>query len=241
MGRPIWDRQALRCGLGLPIRVVEYSLSFLVSKTVFRWRRCPHGVYMVCCAHSFTNGPLKFPILSHLRIQRFTMANSSLERLCAVCRESFTLTNMFRTRCRHWICSDCLDTLFKLAMTDATFYPPSCCVLPLPTNAALRRLPTTTARQYTAKWIELSTRKKTYCHRPDCSTFIAPHSIHNGNAFCQKCRGITCSKCKAVAHFGPCTTTEHAESMQLARVEKWQRCPGCGRIVERTEGCAEMK
>ena len=64
MGSPIWDRQALRCGLGLPIRVKEYSRSFLVSKTVVHWWRCLHGGYLLCCAHNFTDGQLKFPISS---------------------------------------------------------------------------------------------------------------------------------------------------------------------------------
>ncbi|TKA80377.1 hypothetical protein B0A55_01903 [Friedmanniomyces simplex] len=168
------------------------------------------------------------------------MADSGVEP-CAACYEPTALTSMLQAPCFDYLCTGCLDTIFKLAMTDETFYPPQCCRCPLPIKAALRHLPPATVREYKAKRLELTTVNKTYCHKSACSAFIAPHSIHNGEAFCQECRAKTCSKCKCAAHFGPCTFAEDAELLGIARVEKWQRCPGCRRLVERSEGCPDME
>jgi hypothetical protein len=165
--------------------------------------------------------------------------------ICNACREPHDAGAMYQPPCSqvycfHSYCAACLNSMFLNALHDESRFPPRCCGTSLMGPKALKMLPTTTVRLFKAKRMEMSTRDETYCHRPTCSAFIAKHSIHNNEAFCQKCRATTCGKCKNAWHFGPCTFETERELLETAKQESWQRCPGCRRLVERDEGCNDM-
>ena len=159
---------------------------------------------------------------------------------CTACLSPLAIKDLIETPCRHRYCPDCLHTLFKRAMKDETLFPPACCGDKIPIGMASKHLPKRFIRHYKAKSLELKIRNKTYCHKPACSAFIAPHSIHNGHAHCQRCGSVTCGVCKSAWHYGRCTHADDLELFELAKTAAWKRCPECRRIVERNEGCDHM-
>ncbi|KXT13901.1 hypothetical protein AC579_2634 [Pseudocercospora musae] len=159
------------------------------------------------------------------------------EPQCRICGDFPPPEQLLKLRCDCHYCDGCLERLFTIAMKDEGSYPPRCHRKTISLNLARRHLPKTLARIYRGKTLELSTKDRTYCHKVTCNVFIAPHSIHNGQAFCQKCRSVTCQKCKEAEHFGACASTGFELVRGLARQQKWQQCPDCKRLVEKIDGC----
>lgn len=167
------------------------------------------------------------------------LENSEDMSTCTVCTSEIALSQLIGLRCGSLYCKDCLTKVFENAMKDETAYPPSCCGgEEIPIKLATKHLPKSLITRFKARKLELTTRNKTYCYQPICSAFIAPHSIHNGQAICQTCRSVTCNKCRKRFHFGPCVQTEdEAAFFELIRSTRWKRCPACRRMVEKNDGC----
>ena len=157
--------------------------------------------------------------------------------LCLSCETGYSNEDLLELPCHDRYCKDCLTTLFEAAIKDEELFPPRCCGLRISFKLARTQLPKDLAKRFKMIRLELSTKQRTYCCVPACSTFIAPHSIHNGQAICQSCRTVTCSKCRNKWHFGPCTEGDESAFFDLARAEKWKKCPTCLRFVEKTHGC----
>ena len=111
---------------------------------------------------------------------------------------------MLCLKCNHNWCKDCMAKLVCIANGTEAVFPPRCCNLRGIDPGDLRKYVSSNLfREYKAARYEYSIFNRTYCHAPDCGAFIAPHSIHNGDAICQKCLSRTCAKCKDQWHFGP--------------------------------------
>lgn len=149
--------------------------------------------------------------------------------------------DVLRLDCPCRYCHDCLEQMFSAALKNEECYPPSCCNGEVSFKLARRRISPALAREFAAKRLELSTKDKTYCHEVKCSNFIAPYSIHNGNAYCQKCRAVTCAKCKESSHFGPCASEAERVMSKLARENGWKKCHTCERFVEKNGGCNHIE
>lgn len=156
---------------------------------------------------------------------------------CLACAGKFPNNELIALRCVHRYCRACMEKIFETALKDETMFPPKCCGIDIRTKRVQTHISTRLVRMFKARQPELSTRNRTYCHRARCSAFIAPHSIHNGQAFCQKCGAITCSKCRKQSHFGACLEGEDAAFFELIRSTDWKRCPECKRMVEKNDGC----
>ena len=161
---------------------------------------------------------------------------------CMICStKNDEVGGLITLRCDHRWCKDCLETTFSLSLKDETTYPPRCCWYNIPFKEVQKHLPPSLSREFQSRQLEMQTKNKTYCHKPDCSVFIAPHSIHNGEAICQKCSARTCANCRCSAHFGPCSEGEDAAFMEFAKSKSWKRCPTCRRMVEKEDGCSHME
>ena len=156
---------------------------------------------------------------------------------CIACSTKHPRGEVVELSCADDYCHSCLEKLFETAMKDETMYPPSCCGQRIPLKLVQKRLPKPTIYRFKMKQPEFDTKNKTYCHKPKCSAFIAPHSIHNDQAICQRCRAVTCNKCKDEWHFGPCMEGSDASFFEYIRSTTWKRCPECKRIVEKANGC----
>ena len=135
---------------------------------------------------------------------------------CLACAKKFDSKHLAKLPCGYAYCNGCLEYVFRRAMRDETAYPPRCCYHTISLKTVRRHLPNTLVRDFREKQLELATKDKIYCHKPTCSAFIAPHSIHNGQAICQRCGAGTCSKCRAEWHFGPCTGGVDKEFVDFA-------------------------
>jgi hypothetical protein len=166
-------------------------------------------------------------------------SRESIDR-CMVCSTK-NEAGLIALRCGHRWCKGCLETTFSLSLRDETTYPPRCCWYNIPLKEVQKHLPKSLSREFQSRQLEMKTKNKTYCHKPNCSAFIAPHSIHNGEAICQKCNARTCANCRGKSHFGPCSAGEDAAFMEFASSKNWKRCPTCRRMVEKEDGCSHMQ
>lgn len=160
---------------------------------------------------------------------------------CIGCGDDLDKPQLTYLACGCSYCGGCIERMFDQALEDGRYHHmPRCCTGPIPFELIRRRLSPSLAKAYAAKKVELESKDRTYCHKTACAKFIAPHSIHNGQAFCQRCSCKTCSICKAEWHFGPCSAGSLKEVLELAKQNGWKRCPGCRHMVELIEGCAHM-
>lgn len=99
-------------------------------------------------------------------------------------------------------------------------------------------------------------KDRLYCPNPRCTVFIGSWSLlkRRENSYsskyqlrCSFCSEHICILCKNRAHAGmPCKSRSVEEELievqvrNLARENAWQPCPGCGEMVERTDGCNHL-
>lgn len=128
------------------------------------------------------------------------------------------------------------------SMLDNALFPPRCCRKPIPLDPNRKFLAAELAGQFQAKKIEFKTKHRTYCHRPECLTFVPPKFIHGEVATCVSCQRRTCTICKDASHTGDCPRDESVqEVLQLAQANGWQRCYSCRCVVELDHGCNHMR
>lgn len=157
---------------------------------------------------------------------------------CTACQEEHRVCFTAKAPCYHTYCRGCLENLFKQSMKDESLYPPRCCKNPIPVES-IRGLLT---KELTADFInreeEIETKDRTYCHVATCSTLIRPYTINGDLAHCPRCRATSCTECKAKFHDGACPRDDGLDLLlETAKVQKWQRCSECKRMVELKQGC----
>lgn len=159
-------------------------------------------------------------------------------RQCVACLDHHAPRNLVRAPCCHEYCHQCLVELFTRSLTDESLFPPRCCTRPIPANDHHLVLSQKLVGEYQAKKVEMETPNRTYCHHPDCATFIPPQFTANDVGSCPRCARDTCTVCKKASHAGDCPEDPATQEMlQFAAAHGWQRCHSCHRLVELTHGC----
>lgn len=160
------------------------------------------------------------------------------QRRCVSCMTDVPFFETVQCPCSHEYCRECIADLFKAAMYDESLFPPRCCRQTVPFGLNRIFLPAKLVGQYRAKELEYATKDRTYCHLPNCSTFIAPVSIKGDIAICPKCQSETCSICKSQSHEDNCPQdTATLDLLRIAEENDWQRCYSCRRMVDLITGC----
>ncbi|KAI2624589.1 hypothetical protein GGS26DRAFT_593203 [Hypomontagnella submonticulosa] len=160
---------------------------------------------------------------------------------CTACTDMTEPGELVRAPCGHEYCGECLDRLFLIAADDESSFPAKCCGEVLAIESYKQYLDPYVVQQFQEKAVEYGTSDRTYCHRGDCSTFLAPATYGGSTAYCDNCGEATCILCKGQAHGGECATDPGVdEVIQMAEQEGWRRCVGCGAMIERTEGCQHI-
>lgn len=157
---------------------------------------------------------------------------------CVSCADRFPIESIWQAPCQHRYCADCLEDLFRLAITDETLYPPRCCKQVMPFADVKLEIPATFAAEFEAAIERLEDKRPSFCHDPTCSTYIgaARKTSHVGT--CPRCSKATCTICKAPAHGGDCPEDECTQQLlALAGTEGWKQCRNCHRVIELTLGC----
>ena len=87
-------------------------------------------------------------------------------------------SQLIKVECEDTYCQGCVENMIEIAIKDETAYPPSCCGCSIVPRKIQKHISKPLIRRFEEKEVEYSTKDRTYCHRPKCSAFIAPHSIH---------------------------------------------------------------
>jgi len=139
----------------------------------------------------------------------------------------------------------CLSGLVQQAAIDEALYPPRCCKLPIPPDAFRALLPTGIWENFEKKSIEYNTpaKDRRYCSWPMCSEFLGPVQTLDREMACPSCHSLLCTSCQQPAHPWESSCSREAADDDTAMIDhllqenNWQRCPGCGAVVELTFGC----
>ncbi|KAK1354995.1 RBR-type E3 ubiquitin transferase [Heracleum sosnowskyi] len=180
--------------------------------------------------------------------------------ICEICVEDKMLDESFSIKgCCHSYCKDCVckyvDSRVQENVTRITC-PVSGCkgVLELEDCRAVL------SREVFDRWGDALCQAlilgsaKFYCPFKDCSLVLIMDDDVSGivESECPFCRRLFCAQCKVPWHSGvECVEFQklHKDEreredimlMQLAKNQKWIRCPRCKFYVERSEGCLFIK
>lgn len=174
--------------------------------------------------------------------QAVPAAGAHEERVhCVACDEEKTLREVVQAPCGDHYCGECLGRLFRQSMTDEQYFPPRCHREEIQLADARRIIEPDLARQFEARYVELSTVDRTYCSDVSRGQFIPPNTIQNDVATCRFCARRTCSMCKAGSHEGDCPRDAALQQVvETARQQGWSRCQRCSRMIELSHGCNHM-
>ncbi|KAH9209696.1 hypothetical protein DL95DRAFT_394163 [Leptodontidium sp. 2 PMI_412] len=137
------------------------------------------------------------------------------------CADDLPAHEMMRLACDHYYCSSCTTRMFNLATCQESSYPPKCCSQ-ISLTAAREHLDRDTRKRYEKKRIEWDTsaKKRVYCSRKNCNTFIPPDSVDRKRASCLECGRNTCLRCKAPEHQGRQCSDNEALKTTLKTLER---------------------
>jgi hypothetical protein len=134
------------------------------------------------------------------------------------------------------------------ATEDEAIFPPQCCRTPIPSDLYIPLMTDHEAREFESKSKEFTTKDRFYCSAPACSIFLGERSMGASlkAVTCPSCSARTCDTCGHAAHAWhvPCSDRldpDERALLEMGKRARWQQCPACRRIVERTEGCPHMR
>ena len=120
---------------------------------------------------------------------------------------------------------------------------PRCCNRTIPLDLVSGRLDAAFVQQYQRFELEIKTPNPLYCSNRDCAAFILPNNVHGDIGACSRCRQRTCRHCRQREHVGRhCAQDRDTQRVEaMGRMAGWKRCPSCGHMIEKTDGCLHMK
>lgn len=175
---------------------------------------------------------------------------SKSQPLCVICNDELPWAELERLDCDHSVCYKCLIPMFEHSLTAVGKFPTRCCGPPVRFTArVLQTLPADLIIRYNDKKEEVEAddfpEKRTYCHVPQCSTFIKRRFYSANRAVCPKCAAWTCIACKKEFHDkGVCTQRGELrvpEIELLAEAKGWIRCRSCRHMIQRAAGTADIR
>ncbi|KAJ5499176.1 hypothetical protein N7453_008227 [Penicillium expansum] len=120
-----------------------------------------------------------------------TVPPPSVLRECTACSESHTEFNMIQSSCSHIYFQGCVIHLLQNSLADESLFPPRCCRVPLPLEAARAIIDDELWARFEEKRIEQGDRHRTYCSDPACSRYILPVHVRGTTATCRACNRQT--------------------------------------------------
>ncbi|KAE8350698.1 hypothetical protein BDV28DRAFT_33691 [Aspergillus coremiiformis] len=182
------------------------------------------------------------------KIQRCRLVQRLLRRAppkeaCAGCLETMPANELVDLPCQHKYCDRCIREMAVTGIADEQFFPPRCCSRKVPSEIILPMLPPKERELFMSKANEYATpiADRWYCPVPTCGRWIPPNAVKGEKSQTQACpycgTGI-CSGCRGISHnSGDCSDTGLSAVLEVARLQRWQRCFNCGAVVELIFGC----
>ncbi|KAK1355002.1 hypothetical protein POM88_048258 [Heracleum sosnowskyi] len=180
--------------------------------------------------------------------------------MCEICVEPKPFKDSFPIKgCTHCYCSDCIQKYVALKLQfniTQILCPHLGCKGLLEPIYCQSILPPEVYNRWGDALCEalIPVSLKFYCPFKECSELLIQDTDSNDilESECPTCRRLFCAKCMVPWHSGiKCGDFQKLHKneresgdlmlMQLAKKNRWTRCPECKFYVERTEGCLFMK
>lgn len=184
---------------------------------------------------------------------------SSTRFSCGICFDSVKVYKMFTNpSCNHPFCTKCISKYVKLLRKEKVLKlncPDPECSLELKPEQFQSILPTQVIEEWESAIYEssISLRQKIYCPYKNCSVMM----VNDGEEVvtsceCPSCHRLFCAQCKVPWHADmSCRRFQKSKKGQdekqldekfseLAKREKWQKCPKCYMHVQRKGGCEHI-
>ncbi|KAI3838573.1 hypothetical protein MKW92_014507 [Papaver armeniacum] len=181
---------------------------------------------------------------------------SSKMIFCKICLESKAKSETRNTtsKCSHTYCSECITKHIeaKLQQNISTI---TCLESHCKETLEPYICRDIISRQVLDRWetalceSSLLNSQKIYCAFEDCSQMLLKdEGVIVRSILCPYCNRLFCAHCQAPWH-SDLTCDDFQEKREkddmllinLAKDEKWTRCPSCRFFVERVEGCPHME
>ncbi|XP_039687952.1 probable E3 ubiquitin-protein ligase RNF144A [Medicago truncatula] len=179
---------------------------------------------------------------------------------CGICFDSVTNSNMFSTGlCNHPFCTKCISKYVKIEIKEKVVKikcpDPECSVELKPEH-----LQCILPKKIIVDWesanceASIALKEKFYCPYKNCSLLLVNDEAGRAITSCEcpYCHRLFCAQCKVPWHGNMnCQEFEKSEIgqglkqsdrkfLELAKREKWKRCPKCSMHVQRTTGCVAV-
>lgn len=135
---------------------------------------------------------------------------------------------------------DCFSSIFRLATSDESHFPPSLNNRPIPLAFARLHLPRDEFVAFKARACEWQTPvdKRLYCAAPACAHFIGCAGDEASRVRCGKCGKEKCARCRHAGHQTGCDDAEERrDAAALVAKFGYTACPSCKRLIEKATGC----
>ncbi|GJV40100.1 zinc finger, C6HC-type containing protein [Tanacetum coccineum] len=186
-------------------------------------------------------------------------SNQVPDRFCDICMDPKTESEMFRNTkvCRHMFCLECIRGHVSAKVTEnisKVRCPDPNCKGVIGPEVCRSIVPREVLHRWEKALCEslIIGAEKFYCPFKDCSallvddvgeTVTSSECPHCNRLFCAQCKvtwhsGMSCSKYQSLGkdERDPCDIM----LMNLAKNEKWKRCPNCHFYVEKNTGCEHI-
>ncbi|KAI3463506.1 hypothetical protein Pfo_020169 [Paulownia fortunei] len=187
----------------------------------------------------------------------------SSQPLCEICAERKDIGEMFPVQsCTHQFCTECITKHISIKIQKRTVVnherftcPGSDCKGVLEIDTCREIVP----KDVLSMWDEaicesmIVPSQKFYCPYKSCSALLVNDSDQEviKEAECPFCRRLFCVQCHVPWHagvdceeFSKLSENERGREdllvHELAKLNKWQRCPRCKFFVEKNQGCLHM-
>lgn len=160
--------------------------------------------------------------------------------ICAACTEHKARSKAVALPCSHRYCHACVKQMIATSLEVGGNFPPRCCSQEIPfEKPTYQRILGKRLLRKSRNFIRKRKESETYCSSETCKELIAPSNVLYYGASCP-CGQRTCIRCKKEMHRGQCKevlSEEDLKFIRLATLLKWKRCPVCGAVVSRINGC----
>lgn len=187
-------------------------------------------------------------------------SNDTSTFICDFCVESIPLEDSFNIKgCSHFYCQQCIANFVVSKLQDnvtSIACPEPGCTGVLDPEYCRPILPNDIYDRWGKALCENvimgseSTMNYFYCPFADCSALlILEEQDDNDESQCPHCERVICAKCKVPWHveFG-CDEFQRLRDKgedemvkELAKKNKWRKCPKCNYYVEKADGCMYIK
>ena len=166
-----------------------------------------------------------------------------------ICTTEIASSSSLKVPCGHHYCKDCVRDLIQNYTRDESSHPLRCCNEGIPVTSVTKFISSDLKKVFDAKRAEFSVpaNDRIYCCQPTCSAFVGSSvgRQRESGIVCivSGCRTKTCPRCKEAAHPSErnCALNKSTTQLKtLAQSKRWQTCPGCKTLVERSAGCSHM-